>query len=189
MLSDYRFDLGIGTGRPEAVQQAAVRLGEPEGTAGERLHRVARTIEELRALDGERHTPVLMAVGGPRAQRVAAEHADIVTIAVGALGSRAEVAARIEEVREAAAGRTILLALNVFVVGDSTPPGLERFIGASAEELRQSDSLAWLPGEPAAMREELERRVRELGMSYAILNAAFMDAVAPVIAELAPAAT
>jgi hypothetical protein len=66
---------------------------------------------------------------------------------------------------------------------------LERFIGASAEELRRRDSLAWLPREPAAMREELERRVRELGLCYMILNAAFMDAVAPVVAELAPAAT
>ena len=45
-LSDYRFDLGIGTGRPEAVQQAVERLGEPERTGGERLHRVVRTIEE-----------------------------------------------------------------------------------------------------------------------------------------------
>jgi alkanesulfonate monooxygenase SsuD/methylene tetrahydromethanopterin reductase-like flavin-dependent oxidoreductase (luciferase family) len=187
LVSDYRFDLGIGTGRPESVRQAAERLGEPERTAGERLHRVARTLEELRALDGERHTPVLMAVGGPRAQRVAAEHADIVTIAVGALGSREEVAARIQEVREAAAGRTILLALNVFVVGDSAPPGLERSLGVSAEELRRRDSLAWLPGEPPAMREELERRVRELGLSYAIVNAPFIDAVAPVAAELAPA--
>jgi alkanesulfonate monooxygenase SsuD/methylene tetrahydromethanopterin reductase-like flavin-dependent oxidoreductase (luciferase family) len=188
LLSDYRFDLGIGTGRPEAMQQAAERLGEPESTAGERLQRVARTIEELRRLDGERHTPVLMAVGGPRAQQVAAAHADIVTIAIGALGSREEVAARVEKVREAAAGRTVQLALNVFVIGDSTPPGLERFIGASAEELRRRDSLAWLPSQPAAMREELERRVDELGLSYAIVNAAFMDTVAPVIAELAPAA-
>jgi alkanesulfonate monooxygenase SsuD/methylene tetrahydromethanopterin reductase-like flavin-dependent oxidoreductase (luciferase family) len=188
LLSDYRFDLGIGTGRPEAVKQAAERLGEPEGTGAERLERVARTIEELRALDGERHTPVLMAVGGPRAQRVAAEHADIVTIAIGALGSREEIAARAEAVREAAAGRTIQLALNVMVVGDSTPPGLERFIGASAEELRRRDSLAWLPEDAVAMRDELERRVTELGLSYAIVNAAFMDAVAPVVAELASAA-
>jgi alkanesulfonate monooxygenase SsuD/methylene tetrahydromethanopterin reductase-like flavin-dependent oxidoreductase (luciferase family) len=188
LLSDYRFDLGIGTGRPEAVQQAALRLGEPESTAGDRLHRVAETIEELRAFDGERHTPVLMAVGGPRAQRVAAEHADIVTIAIGAFGSREQVASRFEEVREAAAGRTIELALNVFIVGDSAPPGLERAIGASAEELRRHDSLAWLPGEPASLREELERRVLEIGLSYAIVNAAFMDAVAPVIGELAPTA-
>jgi alkanesulfonate monooxygenase SsuD/methylene tetrahydromethanopterin reductase-like flavin-dependent oxidoreductase (luciferase family) len=184
LLSDYRFDLGIGTGRPEAVRQAAERLGEPESTAGQRLERVERTLEELRALDGERRTPVLMAIGGPRAQRVAAAHADMVTIAVGPLGPRDEVAARVREVREAAAGRTVLLALNVFVVGDTTPPGLERFIGASAEELRRRDSLAWLPDDPAAMHEELERRVSELGLSYAIVNAAFMDAVAPVAAEL-----
>jgi alkanesulfonate monooxygenase SsuD/methylene tetrahydromethanopterin reductase-like flavin-dependent oxidoreductase (luciferase family) len=187
LLSDYRFDLGIGTGHPDVVQQASTRAGEPESTAAQRLQRVARTIEELRTLDGERHTPVLMAVGGPRAQRVAAEHADIVTIAIGPLGSREDVAARIEEVR-AAGGRTIPLALNVFVVGDTAPPWLERFIGASVEELRRRDSLAWLPAEPAAMRDELERRVRELGLSYAIVGAAFMDAVAPVIGEVAPAA-
>ena len=140
------------------------------------------------ALYGERHTPVLMALGGPRAQRVAAEHADVVTIAIGALGPREEAAASVEAVREAAAGRTIPLALNVSVVGDGMPPGLERFVGASAEELRQHDALAWLPGEAAAMRKELDRRVRELGLSYVIVNAPFIDAVAPVMAELVPAA-
>jgi alkanesulfonate monooxygenase SsuD/methylene tetrahydromethanopterin reductase-like flavin-dependent oxidoreductase (luciferase family) len=187
LLSDYRFDLGIGTGRPEAVQQAATRLGEPPTTSGERLNRVARTIAELRALDGERHTPVLMAVGGPRARQVAAEHAEIVTIALGPLAPRAAFAAQLQELRDATTGRELQLAINVFVVGERTPPGLERFIGASAEELRRHDSLAWLPGEPAAMREELERRVRELGLSYAIVGGAFMDTVAPVMAELASA--
>jgi alkanesulfonate monooxygenase SsuD/methylene tetrahydromethanopterin reductase-like flavin-dependent oxidoreductase (luciferase family) len=182
LLSDHRFDLGIGTGRPDAVEQAATRLGEPASTTAQRLQRVVRTIEELRALDGEHHTPVLMAVGGPRAAEAAASHADIVTIAAPPLTPRAEIAAQVETVRGAARDRTIGLAMNVFVVGDTAPPWLERSLGISVSELRRGDSLAWLPGEPEAMRAELERRVSELGLSYLIVNGAFMDAVAPVLA-------
>jgi alkanesulfonate monooxygenase SsuD/methylene tetrahydromethanopterin reductase-like flavin-dependent oxidoreductase (luciferase family) len=182
LLSGHRFDLGIGTGRPDAVEQAATRLGEPAGTTAQRLQRVVRTLEELRALDGAHHTPVLMAVGGPRAANAAAQHADIITIAAPPLTPRDEVAAQIETVR-AAAGRPVQLAMNVFAVGDATPPWLERSIGTSVKDLRAQDSLAWLPGDPEPMRAELERRVSELGLSYTIVNGAFMDAVAPLIAE------
>jgi alkanesulfonate monooxygenase SsuD/methylene tetrahydromethanopterin reductase-like flavin-dependent oxidoreductase (luciferase family) len=185
LLSGHRFDLGIGTGRPDAVTQAATQLGEPAATTSERLLRVVRTIEQLRALDGEHQTPVLMAAGGPRAAKAAAQYADIVTIAAPPLTPRSEVAAQVEAIRAAAApSRPIGLAINVFAVGDTAPPWLEQSIGTTIEELRRHDSLAWLPGEPAAMRAELERRVTELGLSHPIVNGAFMDAVAPLVAEL-----
>lgn len=183
LLSGYRFELGIGTGRPQAVEQAALRLGEPPATTAERLERVVRTLEELRALDGEQHTPVLMAVGGPRAAEVAATHADVVTIAVPPLTPRAEIAAQVQRVRAAARGRRIGLAMNVFIVGSESPPWLERSLGTSVQELQRHDSLAWLPHEPETMRAEIERRVRELGLSYLIVNGAFMDRVAPVLAS------
>ena len=182
LLSAYRFDLGIGTGRPEAVEQAATRLGEPPASGTARLRRVVRTIEELRTLDGEQHTPVLMSVGGARAAIAAADHADIITIATPPLTARAEVAERAEAVRAAAGGRTVGLAMNIFVVGETAPSWLERSLGTSVEELRRRGSLAWLPSEPEAMTAELDRRVTEFGLSYVIVNGAFMDAVAPILA-------
>ena len=187
MLSGYRFDLGIGTGRPDAVEQAASRLGEPRATTAERLQRVVQTLEGLRALDGQHHTPILMAVGGPAAARAAASHADIITVAAPPLTARTEIAALAERVWEQA-GRAVELAMNVFIVGDSAPPWLEQSLGTSVDELRRSDSLAWLPGEPEAMQDELERRVSELGLSYLIVNSAFMDAVAPIIAAFGESA-
>jgi len=43
MLSDGRFDLGIGSGRPDAERDAA-RLGVPWGTGQQRIDQAARVI-------------------------------------------------------------------------------------------------------------------------------------------------
>ena len=64
LLSGGRFQLGIGTGRPEVAQQAAELLGQPVTSPAQRLAQVEQTIDDLRALDGERHTPVLIAAAG-----------------------------------------------------------------------------------------------------------------------------
>jgi hypothetical protein len=58
-------------------------------------------------------------------------------------------------------------------------------IGLDASTLIANDSLAMLRGSPAAMADELRRRRDELGISYVIVNALFMDQIAPVVAELA----
>jgi alkanesulfonate monooxygenase SsuD/methylene tetrahydromethanopterin reductase-like flavin-dependent oxidoreductase (luciferase family) len=185
LLSGGRFELGLGTGRPEVVRQAVDRLGEPELSAAARLQRVARTIDELRTLDDEHHTPVMIAVGGPRGLRLAAEHADIVTFALGPLAPREELAAQVTALREAAPERAIEIAHAVPVVGDQAPPWIERIINTTAAELRKRDSLAWLPAEPDAMRDELDRRHEQLGISYTIINATYMEQVAPTIKDLA----
>src|SRR6185437_17085533 len=44
LLSGGRFEFGIGTGRPEAVAEAARLLGDPELTAGQRLARMEQTV-------------------------------------------------------------------------------------------------------------------------------------------------
>src|SRR5215472_18521863 len=91
-LSGGRFEMGIGTGRPEVAEQAVQLLGQPPATPAQRLAQVEQTIDELRALDGEHHTPVLMAAAGPKARAMAAAKADIVTLALGATASREELA-------------------------------------------------------------------------------------------------
>jgi len=75
VLTGGRFELGIGTGRPEAAEESVRLLGQPQTTGAQRLALAEQTIDELRALDGERHTPVLMAVAGPKARAVAAAKA------------------------------------------------------------------------------------------------------------------
>ena len=80
VLTDARFDFGIGTGRPDARGEVE-QLGRPWGSGAQRLAQLQETVAHLRELDGEGHTPVLVAAGGPRALAFAAAEADIVTLA------------------------------------------------------------------------------------------------------------
>lgn len=182
-LTDGRFELGLGTGLPTMREQAD-ELGLPYGTGRERLDAISETIDHVRRLDGDAHTPVMVAAGGPRARRLAAEKADIVTLAGGVLTPRDEFAAHAEELRSAAGGRDLEVAMNIFVVGDHVPPWVRGFIGVDAETLIANDSLTMLRGSVDDMAAELERRRTELGVSYVSVNAAFMEEFAPLVARL-----
>src|SRR6266550_1793076 len=79
VLTEGRFEMGIGTGRP-GIEDELRERGLPVLSPGERLTQVRQTIKTLRDLDGAGlHTPVVMAVRGPKSQALAAEVADIVT--------------------------------------------------------------------------------------------------------------
>lgn len=184
VLTDGRFELGIGTGRP-AVRGFAEELGLPFGSAAERLAGVGETIDRLRELDGDRHTPVLVAAGGPRSREFAAARADIVTLATPPPADRADVAATAAALRRQAGDREIELTMNLFLVGDRPPPPwTERAIGVSADELRAGDSLTVLRGGPVEMADELQRRRDTIGVSYVCVNADFVDDLAPVVERL-----
>jgi alkanesulfonate monooxygenase SsuD/methylene tetrahydromethanopterin reductase-like flavin-dependent oxidoreductase (luciferase family) len=187
VLTDGRFELGIGTGRPEAAEDSVRLLGQPQTTGAQRLALAEQTIDELRALDGQRHTPVLMAVSGPKARAVAAAKADIVTLAIGPMTPREEVARLAGEVRAAAGDRAgrLEFALPIFVVGDEVPAWIGRFLQADMATLVAHDSLLILRGSPREMADELERRRDALGISYLSVNAAFMEQFSPVIELLA----
>jgi probable F420-dependent oxidoreductase len=187
LLTGGRFELGIGTGRPEVVGEAAELYGQPELTGAQRLARVGQTIDELRALDGDEQTPVLVAAGGPKARALAAAKADIVTVAAGPLAEREQVAALVAEVRAAAGdrGTGLEFAAPIFVVGDEAPPWVVRFTGADMATLIARDSLMILRGSPAQMAEELQRRRDTLGVSYFSVNATFIEQFAPVVELLA----
>lgn len=186
VLSGGRFDVGIGAGLP-ALADPQERLGLPFGTPGERLAQVERTVELLRELDGEDHTPVLMAAGGPKARAMAGRLADIVTLAAKPLATRDEVAADAAAVRADAGERAddLELAMNLFVIGDEVPPWTRGFIGADAETLIAHDSLVMLRGDVTAMADELRRRRDAFGVSYVSVNAAFFEQFAPVVEKLA----
>jgi alkanesulfonate monooxygenase SsuD/methylene tetrahydromethanopterin reductase-like flavin-dependent oxidoreductase (luciferase family) len=186
-LTGGRFEFGIGTGRPEVVQEAAELYGRPRASAAERLAMAEEAIDELRALDQELHTPVLVAASGPRARALAAAKADIVTLALGPLASRDEVGRLIAEVRMAAGGRAdqIEFVAPVFVVGDEAPAWVQRFLGTDMTTLIGRDSLHILRGNARQMADELQRRRDALGISYFGVNESFIDDVAPVVELLA----
>jgi hypothetical protein len=182
VLTEGRFEMGIGTGRPgieDELRQRGMRVVPPR----QRLDQVRETVAMLRDLDGpDVHTPVVMAVRGPKARALALEVADTVTFAMSPSDTRAEVARLARDFR---ALRDVELALHVPVVGDAVAPFMASVRETDPAALREADSLAILPDDPAAAAEEIQRRREEIGYSYFVFGADFADAMAPVVARLA----
>ncbi len=181
VLTDGRFEMGIGTGRP-GIEDELRERGLPVVPPSARLGQVRETVEALRDLDGaDLHTPVAMAVRGPKARALAAEIADTVTFPMMPGDARADI---VRLARDFRATCDIELALHVPVIGDRVaafmaPPDTD------PAALRAADSLAILPSDPAAAAAEILRRREESGFSYFVFGADFADALAPVVAELA----
>lgn len=179
-LTDGRFELGIGTGHG-GIPAAAATLGMPYGTAARRREQVRETVGHLRELDGDAHTPVLVAAAGPKALAMAVEIADIVALATEWSATREEVAAAAAPLRDS----DVELQMNLFVVGDEVPEWTRGFIGADAAQLIAADSLTMLRGTVPEMADELRRRRDTIGVSYVSVNGAFLEQLAPVVELLA----
>ncbi|MBF6175046.1 LLM class flavin-dependent oxidoreductase [Nocardia blacklockiae] len=178
LLTDGRFELGIGTGRP-GIEDELRDKGIPVPSPGERLNQVRETVRALREFDGpDLHTPVAMAVLGPKARALAAEAADTVTFALGPQ-SRDEVERLAREFRT----EDVELALAVPVIGDYVAPHMAP-PDTDPAALRAAGALAILPDDPKAAVEEIQRRREELGFSYFVFGADYAERFAPVVAEL-----
>ena len=181
VLTDGRFEMGIGTGRPGIADQLR-ELGLPVVPASQRSGQVREVVTALRELDGSAlHTPVAMAVAGPKAQALAAELADTVTFVMPQIEKRAET---MQRVRQFDNRRGLELALHVPVIGDSVAPFMAG-PDTDTAAVRAADSLAFLPSDPSAAAEEIQRRREEIGFSYFVFGADVAGALAPVVAELA----
>jgi alkanesulfonate monooxygenase SsuD/methylene tetrahydromethanopterin reductase-like flavin-dependent oxidoreductase (luciferase family) len=181
VLTEGRFEMGIGTGRP-GMEGELRGLGLPVLPPSERLDQVRDAVTRLRDLDGpDLHTPVVMAVRGPKAQAMAADLADTVTFALMPGDDRAELTRILSNFRPT---RDVELSQHVAVVGDAVAPFMAP-PDTDPAALRAADSLAILPNDPAAAAEEIQRRREELGFSYFVFGADAADVLAPVVAELA----
>ena len=181
VLTEGRFEMGIGTGRPGIAQQLR-ELGLPDVPMNQRWDQVRAVVAALRELDGpDLHTQVAMAVGGPKGLAVEAELADTVTFVMPHTETRTETMNR---VRDFDNRRDVELALHVPVIGDAVAAFMAG-PDTDAAALRTADSLAFLPSDPAAAAEEILRRRTEIGFSYFVFGADAAGALAPVVAELA----
>ena len=181
VLTQGRFEMGIGVGRP-GIEDELRERGLPVPSPGQRLHQVRQTVAALRALDGEQvHTPVAMAVIGPKARAMAAEIADTVTFAMAPNEPRADV---VERVRDFNTTREVELSMHIPVVGNTVSPFMAP-PDTDTAALRAADSLAYLPPDTPAAAEELRRRREETGVSYFAFGANVADTFAPLVAELA----
>src|SRR5436305_5898288 len=181
VLTDGRFEMGVGTGRP-GIEDELRERGLPVLPSSERLAQVRETVTALRDLDGpDLHTPVVMAVRGPKARALAADLADTVTFALMPGDDRVEIT---RVVRDFRAIRDVELAQHVAVIGDAVAPFMAP-PDTDPVALHAADSLEVLPDDPAAAIEEIRRRREEIGFSYFVFGADSADALAPVVADLA----
>ena len=180
VLTEGRFEMGIGTGRP-GLEDELRQLGLPVLPPGERLAQVRDAVTALRDLDGpDLHTPVVMAVRGPKAQALAADLADTVTFALMPGEDRAEMTRLVGAFR---ATHDVELSQHVAVIGDAVAPFMAS-PDTDPAALREADSLAILSDDLSAATEEILRRREELGFSYFVFGAAFAGTLAPVVAQL-----
>ncbi|GAB1690653.1 LLM class flavin-dependent oxidoreductase [Krasilnikovia sp. M28-CT-15] len=184
-LTDGRFELGLGGGRPGAERDAA-QLGADFGTPADRLRRVADTIRAVRAPDGSA-PPVLVAASRPRMLRLAAEQADIVALGLRPHATEDELARTVATLRALAGDRTPELHLNVAAVAEharAVPPELGRILGGDPQAMAAAGGIGFLLGTPDEIAEVLRRRRAELGITYVAVNGMFLERFAPVVALL-----
>jgi probable F420-dependent oxidoreductase len=183
-LSDGRFEFGIGGGRPGAERDASA-LGGHFGTPAERVDRVARAIELVRANE---HPPrVLVAASKPRMFRLAGRLADTVALGIPPQSAEEDLDRTVSALRDAAGERfaSLELKLNVAAVAPSAaelPPWLSRLTGGGdVRAMADAGSLVFLTGSAEQIADLLRRRRAEYGVSYIGMNAMFMEAFAPVV--------
>ena len=186
LLSDGRFELGIGGGRPGAERDAAA-LGGEFGTPAGRLARVAESIAAVRKLASA--PPILVAASRPRMLRLAAAQADIVALGLPPQSTEPDLARTAAALREAAGERfaEIEVHLNVAAVADSpdaVPSWVSRMVGGDPRAMAAAGGIAFLTGPAERIADVLCRRREEFGVSYIGVSGLFMEQFAPVIALL-----
>ncbi|HEY6314214.1 MAG TPA: LLM class flavin-dependent oxidoreductase [Streptosporangiaceae bacterium] len=180
LLTGGRFEMGIGTGRP-GIEEELRERGMPVVPRAERLAQVRETVTALRDLDGpDLHTPVVMAVRGQKAQagRRARRHGHLCSAvecdSCRSRGAGTRLPRRTGRRVRAACASHRRHRRAVHGAPDTDPAAL-----------READSLAILPDDPAAAAEEIQRRREEIGYSYFVFGAGVAEVLAPVVAELA----
>ena len=195
LLTEGRFELGIGTGStPADNEQSGIPLDPP----AVRYERIVETICILKSFFADEsvtfqgrhyqvsnlraypkavqqpHPPLLMGARGPRMLRLAAREADI----IGVMGSDADAAEGMEIVRAAAGERFAHLEFNALYLRVQVD-------GQPAQSGTEFSHLAGLFGSRSEIIEYLQRRRETLEVSYIAVIGTAIGAFAPVVAELA----
>ncbi|MER5515359.1 LLM class F420-dependent oxidoreductase [Streptomyces sp. NPDC002763] len=196
-LTGGRLELGLGTGY---VQTEHERAGLPFGSPRERVDHLRRTVEELLKSD-ECRVPLLIGGNGDRMLRLTAEHADIAAFAGARLAPgntegrlepvpAEELDERVSRYGELAAFRAEPAERNLLIQIVAVTDDPQSALGPLLErrpELTLAQALA-LPTVLLGTVEEVVGRVRGLreryGFSYLTVLEPYMEAFAPVLAEL-----
>jgi probable F420-dependent oxidoreductase len=205
VVTDGRFELGIGAGRPDAAADLAM-LGERFASGATRVARLSEALGIVKPLllgetvtsQGRHYTvekaavsplpiqrplPILVAAGQRQLLTIAAREADVIALGVGPGTTDAEVSERIGWIREAAGDRwdTIELNLNLMAVAGRVPRFLQMTMGEAARRLADSDAIPVLKGSVEQMGERLQALRERFGFSYFVVGEDLMDVLAPVV--------
>ncbi|MEU6564478.1 LLM class flavin-dependent oxidoreductase [Nocardia nova] len=175
-LSDGRFELGIGVGRPGAEAEAQ-RLGLPWGSPGQRRAHLRDIVEAVRA-NVDPAPPVMVAAAGPRMLTAAAGFADRILTATAPQATEQDVAQLFSLVRDST-DRPIPFTSQLIGVGERTawsPSG-----HFDAAQLRDAGSFALLPADPQAAADILRERREKYGIDEVVVPAALAEGFAPVL--------
>ena len=180
-LSDGRFELGIGTGRPDAEREAAL-LGVPWGTAADRIGQVQQVIAAVR--EKVRPAPqVVVTAAGPRMLAAAAASADRIGLALPPMATEPDLRAAVDRIHSAAPGK-LGLSLQLSGLAGRLPAWLSRG-GLDPEALAAAGAVGMLTGDAQQMAETLRHRRDEIGIDEVIVPGDLADDFAPVISLLA----
>jgi probable F420-dependent oxidoreductase len=198
VLTDGRFELGLGTGsRPDDLAEAGMEYDSP----GVRIERLEETLQILKRYYGEAERinftgkhyqiadleaypkpvqdplPVMIGARGNRMLRLAAREADIIGVMMGADDAPSVLNERMAVIREAAGARYdqiefTQLFFNVQIDGKPDGPGAQR-PGLS------------LVGSRDQVVEQLLRLREKTGVSYIMVIGPVIDAFASVVVKLA----
>ena len=180
MLSDGRFELGVGAGRPDAEQDAE-RLGVPWGTGRERIERAAAVIATVR----EQVTPapvIVVAAVGPRMLAATAPLADRLALPLPPAATEQDLAAAVDRARSAA-GRSVVLIQQLVGLAGRLPEWLQRG-GLDPRQLAGAGAVGMLTGDAAEMADTLLERQATHGIDEVVVPADLAEPFEPVIARL-----
>lgn len=183
-LSEGRFELGLGAGRPGGERDASP-LGVSWGSPGERVDRVEQTLEAVRERLGDA-VPVVLAGAGRRMLALAGRYAASLALPVPPLATLAEVADLATRARAAVGDRgdRLELGLQLVGVGDSVSPYIARQHQVSGSDLRDRGAVGWLPDDPGSATEALQRLREATGVGYLTVPVELAGTLAPVVAHL-----
>jgi probable F420-dependent oxidoreductase len=195
VLTDGRFELGIGTGsRPEDNEQSGIPL-DPPVVRYERIVETIRIVKsffvddsvtfkgqhyEVSGLRGypkpvqRPHPPLVMGARGPRMLRLAAKEADI----IGVMGSDESAVERMKIIRSTAGERYAQLEFNTLYLRVQVD-------GKPATGVPQFAGMEGLVGSKSQIVEYLQQRREALDVSYVAVIGTALDAFGPIVAELA----
>ncbi|MEV6389599.1 LLM class flavin-dependent oxidoreductase [Nocardia xishanensis] len=177
LLSDGRFELGIGIGRPDAAGEAE-RLGVPWGSARQRREQLFEAVAAVRAAV-DPSPEIVVAASGPRMLAAAAEIADRILLATQPVATETEVAKMVRIVCENT-DRDIRFTHQLVGIGDHLPFWLGKQ-GLTADGLRDAGAAALLPEDPTAAADLLEYRREKYGIDELLVIDELATTFAPVL--------